>query len=114
MFGGVALSSATPKTCPTCAAVTVRGIGAGITWACGGAPGACRSKTCAEGPLGSMKVWSPGSAPGATCAGCGAPEKPVTMALPGANMPGDAFAPRRIDGRDRRNQDRDTSQRTGK
>ena len=52
MFGGVALSSATPKTCPTCAAVTVKGAGVASTWACGGAPGACRLKTLADGAVG--------------------------------------------------------------
>src|SRR5579863_4721906 len=82
MFGGLALSRATPNTCPTCPAVTVNGLGVASTCACGGAPGACRLKMPTEGPLGSMKVWSPGSTPVATCAGCGAPEKPVTTASP--------------------------------
>ncbi len=87
MFGGDALSIVTPKTWPTCAAVTVNGFGAAITCACGGAPGDCRLKTRAEGPFGSINVKSPGSWPGAICAGGGAPENPVMIALPGANIP---------------------------
>src|SRR5579872_7604005 len=85
MFGGLALSSATPNTCPTWAAVTVNGLGVASTCACGGAPGAWRLKMRVDGPLGSMNVWSPGSVPGVTWAGCGAPEKPVTTASPDCN-----------------------------
>ena len=57
-----------------------------------------------------MKVRSPGSCPGAICAGGGAPEKPVTMAFPGANMP-DVCADAGFGIRQCRNDNRQTAER---
>ena len=47
------------------AALKVKGLGAPTNCAVGGPPMCCRSTTRSEGPFRSMKVLSPGSAPGA-------------------------------------------------
>src|SRR6185369_8403463 len=91
MLGGVASSSATPKTCPTSFAVTANFFGASNSRAFQAKPGRLASKMRTEAPSGSMKVTSAADLlRGSAFGGGTVPEKPVTTVSPSA-MLGDGW-----------------------
>ena len=79
-------SSVTAAQVGQVSAVTLNGLGAGRTCACGGPPAPRKSMTRAERPLGSMKVTATGSTPCGVGVIALAPEKPLTTASPSVTI----------------------------